>query len=489
MNNRFGFGALHSLTQRSRIERVWIAGLWAMLAAMPALAEQSEVKPQIAENSVSIVKKENSPLVEISYTLTGEPAIVTIAIETNTLADASGEWIAVDGKGVGMLLGEANKIVYTLDAPSKAYWNVAATFNGSTFNPGSVRATVTAWPTNNPPNYMVVELNPTNDYERLFLKRRYYTTTNELPGGFEHVQYKTSKLLMRKIPAKDVVWWMGSPMRIGDEGWETTNDVPHKVMLTEDYYAGVYELTIGQLKTAEIYDKFFETNFTDFAQSDVVDLLPAERIGHHIVELRGLIGYKKGYPKVYYAYWEQGHSVSEDSVIDRLRKRTGISDLDLPTEAQWEYACRAGIGGALPCNIENISGYACFSDNQYYHANKRRNGPSPVGLFSPNDWGLYDTLGNISEICLDLTGINDYLPDFKASLTGGWDNIENPAISIDPYGPKKYTATYSMIRGGNWRNKSWGIADRFHIQANYKCAEHQGVCGVRLFCSVKEAVK
>jgi hypothetical protein len=168
MNNRFGFGALHSLTQ-SRIEKVWIAGLWAMLAAMPALAEQSEVKPQIAENSVSIAQKENSPLVEISYTLTGEPAIVTIAIETNTLADASGEWIAVDGKGVGMLLGEANKIVYTLDAPSKAYWNVAATFNGSTFNPGSVRATVTAWPTNNPPNYMVVELNPTNDYERLFL--------------------------------------------------------------------------------------------------------------------------------------------------------------------------------------------------------------------------------------------------------------------------------------------------------------------------------
>lgn len=468
------------LTQRRKYVEISsvVMGVLSMCVALSAMA----VQPEIAANSVSIGHKENSPLVEITYTLTGEPAVVTVNIETNTLADASGEWVSVGGKGTGFMGGEANKVVYALDAPVKAYWNPAATFNGVKFNPGSVRATATAWPTNNPPNYMVVDLENR-------LATRYYATTNDLPDGFDDVQYKTAKLLMRKIPAKNVVWWMGSPMRIGDDGWDTTNDVPHKVMMTEDYYAGVYELTIGQLKTADIYDKFFETNFTDFAQSEVADLLPAERLGHHIIELRGLIGYKKGYDKVYYAYWEQGHSVAPDSVIDRLRRRTGISDLDLPTEAQWEYACRAGLGDALPCDIENISDYACFSGNQYYHANKRKNGPSPVGLFKPNDWGLYDTLGNVHEICLDLTGIGEHLPAFKESLAEGWDNPENPAVSTDPYGPKVYTAAYSMVRGGHWRTGMHQIANRAQLQANYKCSKHQGICGVRLFCSVKEAVK
>ena len=51
---------------------------------------------------------------------------------------------------------------------------------------------------------------------------------------------------------------MGSPMRIGDEGWDTVDHVPHKVKLTEDYYAGVFELTIGQLKAADAFDKLVE---------------------------------------------------------------------------------------------------------------------------------------------------------------------------------------------------------------------------------------
>ena len=516
MNNRIGFGALHSLTQRRR-ERVRFAGLLAMLAVLPAMAEEQEIRPEIAANSVSVSQKEDSPLVEIAYTLTGEPAIVTIAIETNTLADAAGDWVAVNGKGMEELLGEANKIVYTLDTPLKAYWKPSAEFNGNVLTRGTVRATVTAWPTNNPPNYMVVDLLPLNEQESLFPKRRYryYATTNELPGGVEDVRYRTSKFLMRKIPAKNVVWWMGSPMRIGDEGWDTVNHVPHKVKLTEDYYAGVFELTIGQLKAADAFDKFPKTNFTDYAQSEVADLLPAERIGHYIEYLRGLNGYSKFYgymstfygedfaaeeeKRKYYQYFQRGHEVAHGSVIDILRKRTGIVNLDLPSEAQWEFAARAGSNTRLPCNMEysqnNAYLFASIRGNQYTHNGLGVTGPMPVGSLKPNDWGLYDVLGNVSEICLDFRGVGDDLPRFKESLEPGWDT---GAVTVDPYGVQD--AGRNMVRGWNWREgadteaalESEGLDRRYQYQLtspNSKPKVRRGYIGVRLFCPVVGNVK
>ena len=93
MNNRIGFGALHSLTQRRR-ERVRFVGLLAMLAVLPVMA----VQPEIVADSIAI--GQNGALAEITYTLTGEPAVVTINIETNTLANASGDWVSIGGKGV-----------------------------------------------------------------------------------------------------------------------------------------------------------------------------------------------------------------------------------------------------------------------------------------------------------------------------------------------------------------------------------------------------
>lgn len=496
MNNRIGFGTLHSLMQKSR-ERGWVAGLLAMLAVLPAMA----VQPEIVADSIAI--GQTGALAEITYTLTGEPAVVTINIETNTLADASGDWVSIGGKGTGVLGGEANKVVYTLDQPVKAYWNPVPVFGRRTFEPGAIRVTATAWPTNTPPNYMVQDL--------VINMRRYYASTNDLPGGFDNVEYKTSKLLMRKIPAKNVEWWMGSPMRIGDDGWDTVNHVPHKVKLTEDYYAGVFELTIGQLKAADAFDKFPKTNFTDYAQSEVADLLPAERIGHYIEYLRGLNGYSKFYgymstfygkdfaaeeeKKKYYQYFQRGHEVAHGSVIDILRKRTGIVNLDLPSEAQWEFAARAGSNTRLPCNMEysqnNAYLFASIRGNQYMHNGLGVTGPMPVGSLKPNDWGLYDVLGNVSEICLDFRGTgSEDLPRFKASLEPGWDT---GAVTVDPYGVQD--TGRNMVRGWNWREggnpetalESEGLDLRYQYQLtspNNKPRVRYGYIGVRLFCPV-----
>jgi formylglycine-generating enzyme required for sulfatase activity len=79
----------------------------------------------------------------------------------------------------------------------------------------------------------------------------------------------------------------------------------------------------------------------------------------------------------------------------------------LPTEAEWEYACRAGT--ATPFNTGNNlttaqANYFGKSPYNNYAKGKVRKGNSPVGSFAPNAWGLYDMHGNVNEWCNDLYG-------------------------------------------------------------------------------------
>ncbi|WP_201787144.1 formylglycine-generating enzyme family protein [Actinoplanes sp. TFC3] len=86
----------------------------------------------------------------------------------------------------------------------------------------------------------------------------------------------------------------------------------------------------------------------------------------------------------------------------------------LPTEAEWEYACRAGTDGPRYGPLEAIAWYRDNSGEQ----------PHPVAGKDPNAWGLYDTLGNVWEWC--------------------WD-FYDPAV----YG------TYRVLRGGGWFDEHW----------------------------------
>jgi formylglycine-generating enzyme required for sulfatase activity len=93
----------------------------------------------------------------------------------------------------------------------------------------------------------------------------------------------------------------------------------------------------------------------------------------------------------------------------------------LPTEAQWEYACRAGTTGATAGNLEAMSWHEGNSDGTTH----------PVAQRVPNDWGFHDMAGNVLEWCHDWFG--DY--------PGG-------AVT-DPTGPA--TGYFRMARGGSWR--------------------------------------
>jgi len=130
----------------------------------------------------------------------------------------------------------------------------------------------------------------------------------------------------------------------------------------------------------------------------------------------------------------------------------------LPTEAEWEYACRGGAttafhyGAALRSGMANFNGlneyppcggdtYVCNNPSGVYMG-----GTTNVGSFPSNAWGLHDMHGNVWEWCHDW---------FAEELPGG--NIS------DPQGPEE--GDVRMIRGGSWDDNAWGCrsANRFYI--------------------------
>ena len=118
--------------------------------------------------------------------------------------------------------------------------------------------------------------------------------------------------------------------------------------------------------------------------------------------------------------------------IERLNEREGAGIYALPTEAQWEYAARAGSAAAYCFGSERSR----LGEFAWYRKNSG-NTTHPVGQLAPNDWGLFDMNGNVHEWCANWFDRNYY--------------AESPAKN--PKGPGSGLAR--ALRGGDWGSEDW----------------------------------
>ena len=297
------------------------------------------------------------------------------------------------------------------------------------------------------------------DYETDYAKigEGYNTTLTNVfvwTGVTNNTAYKTSKLVVRKIHAKDVVWQCGSSTT--PSGANVINHDPGWVKLTANYYIGVFPVTQAQYAkiVAPVVSSSLPANpsrFKDLEDSDCrpVEQVPLMGIYTSICETPTtytsptLKGYVNNNEDVYWPTNSYLREVSKKRTLGLMREKFNV-EFDLPTEAQWEFACRAGTSGGLysglsatDAHAEEIAWVPAISGNETH----------PVGLKKPNAFGLYDILGNVLEYTRNRGVSGCKVVSGAASGTGASQN--DPAV--DPVGLVASSGNViSVLRGGCW---------------------------------------
>ena len=383
--------------------------------AIMCAATVAAASAEVATVSNVQVSQDASHRVSVKYHI-DSPAVITLDIQTNV---SDGVFASIGAENIRTVWGDANRVVQAGDR--EILWAPRKDWPDRKFSEGQVKAVVTAWALNATPDYMAVDLTmPSNVW--------YYVAAECVPGGVTNAKYKTDWLLLRKIPAQGVTWRMGIAPADASQDSVASRATAHLVQLSNDYYIGVYPVTQKQ-------HSLIGGGYRTSALS-----------GDHVGDMKPAGGIDWVYVRD--GNWPDSplHS-SAAAVIAKFRKQTGV-EFDLPTEAQWEFACRAGNGGCLytgeTWNADNVGRIAWFSGNTTHLED--------VGQKEPNAYGLYDMIGNVWEMCLDY---------YKDNYIVG----ANGEPIIDPEGPESWTASHARwphcMRGGT------------HDSTYDECASHR----------------
>ena len=302
---------------------------------------------------------------------------------------------------------------------------------------------VKAWTSANPPPVFVQDL----CIHDINMGQRYYDSIEQLPNGVQDRVYKTTKMVFVRIPAKGVTWYMGD--ETGASG-----ATRHKVTFTYDYYMAVYPLTQRQyLSIGRCQWNYNESNLKGKGDNtgssytcndgDDWEICPVDYMNKG--KLINRVDIKSAPYKV------EGNSlVNAFRIIQTGLKGDAagsVSKAHIPTEAEWEYACRAGNGDRL--NVEGAE-----LDEIAWHSGNSGGRMQPVGLKKPNAWGLYDMIGNVWEVCRDTW--NATLPSTDqtnpAYYSGGWDLVSRGGAFTE-----EASNVYSAARHWNSKKTAEGV--------------------------------
>mgnify|MGYP004664298937 CR=1 FL=1 len=413
--------------------------LMTAVAAGAALNALAGAVPVVSE--ATMTQNRNSREVTIAYTLADAPAVVTLDIQTNA---TDGAWASIGGENVQNVTGDVWKKV---EAGARTIlWRPDLSWPNHRIAEGGARAVVTAWSLDNPPDYLVVDLSATAGAG----SERYYPAAEFLPGGLlSNDDYRLSSLVLRKIPAKGVTWAMGN---VRTEIGSTTDgrDDLHAVTLDDSYYIGVFPVTQAQWALVQTN----RTAASEFYFQCEREMRPVDTVCYNEIRNAANATASGG------AQYDWPHDPNPDSFLGILRTKTGFK-FDLPSEAQWEFASRAGHGsgvwndGTAITATENDVNVNRLGRNKYNgglvgdaYAKPDKtlgaaNGTAAVGSYEPNDWGIYDMHGNVWEWCLDW---------YELDITQ-----RNGAVNVDSADPTK---TLSGATGGERVRRGGSFEDR-----------------------------
>jgi formylglycine-generating enzyme required for sulfatase activity len=204
-------------------------------------------------------------------------------------------------------------------------------------------------------------------------------------GWAQEVVHEATGMAFRFIPPG--AFTMGSP---AEEPGRSGDEIQHRVTLSLGFYLGKHPVTQAQ------WERVMGANPSHFKGAD----LPVEQVS-----------------------WDD---------CQAFLKKLGAG-ARLPTEAEWEYACRAGTASAFSYGDKLDATMANFNGNYPYGGAARgvyREKTTAVGSFKPNTWGMFDMHGNVREWCL------------------GWYGAYPVGAATDPQGAQN--GSFRMTRGGSW---------------------------------------
>lgn len=237
---------------------------------------------------------------------------------------------------------------------------------------GGVVELYAVWQENFPSQFLVIDLSAGSNATSYLVSY----VDSDSTESFNTDEYKTTKLVLKCLPS--------GTFKMQNKG---------DVTLTKPFYMGLFEVTQKQ------YELVMGTNPSYFKNCERSEMRPVKYVSYNMIR-----GTSLG------AQWPASNAVDSDSFLGKLRARTGI-DFDLPTEAQWEYACRAGTWTTYS--------YGDEADGAYMWYDKNSDGEThEVGTRKPNPWGLSDMHGNVWEWCLDWYGSLSYGTDPVGSVSG-----------------------------------------------------------------------